>query len=101
MFDFNQFVTNLKSNKNIKNIVMEKDNTVSITYFDNLKINVIINYDSYHKFYTVIDNKNFGNYFYVGEMPHDNFKDLYYEIYRMSKPNLRNNSCKSNYYKSY
>ena len=101
MFNFNNFNNNLKSMKNIKNVNKLNDNMIAITYQDELEIYVIINRDSYHKFYTTIDNKHFGKFCYVGEMPHDSYEDLYNEIYRMSNSNLRNKTCKSNYYKSY
>jgi hypothetical protein len=101
-FDFNKFVNNLKSIKTITKITQDHtSNCITVKYNDGLQIYVVMRVDSYHKFYTIIDNEYFGKYCYVGEMPHDNYKDLYEEIYRMSSPESRNKQCKSNYFKSY
>jgi hypothetical protein len=101
-FDFNKFVNNLKSIKTIKSITQDHTgNNITVEYNDGLQIYVAIKLDNYHKFYTIINNEYFGKYCYVGEMPHDHYKDLYEEIYRMSSAETRNKQCKSDYFKSY
>ena len=100
-FNYDQFVNNVKSIKNVKNINNTDNSVITIEYNDGLQLKVYLHLDSYHKFYTIMEGNQNSKYYYVGPMPHDNFKDLYEEIYRMSSPNTREKMCKSNYFKSY
>ena len=96
---FDQFKLNISKIRGIKS-VKQDNNKIVIIYQDNFTLNIDINGDLCHNFYTYTD-YDMPKFWYVGKMPHNSYNELYCEIYRMSCKNNRIKKCKNNYYKSY
>lgn len=98
-FDSQKFKDKIYKMHRVSNII-EDGNHYKIIFKDNFVLNVNVVINGYHKFYTYLDYMSI-EYFYIAEMPHDSYKDLYEEIWRMSNPKTRTKLCKSNYFKAY
>lgn len=97
-FDYYQFNTYINNNPFIKS-VQHINNDIVITFRDDFVLFVKIRF-SLHNFYTAIPVLNF-SYYYVGDMPHSTYEELFQEINRMSNPSTRTNMCYNSYFKSY
>lgn len=103
-FSFDIFSQKLSKNKFIKKFTLQPDNIIEIEYQDGLKlfIDVCEEIDAYHKFYTYLtDHKSDRKLCYIYKMPHDSFKELYFEINRMNNDTTRKVESMYNYEKGF
>lgn len=99
MFNYQVFTKNIQKIKNILTTVID-NNVISVIFKDGIIIHIDITGDRFHQLYSYMD-KTYPKYYYIGKMPHDSYKDLYDEIYRMSTYKRRRCMCKTTYFKGY
>ena len=98
--DFVQLKRKLLKSEWVKSVVKQPTGIITITFIDDLSLYLEERTNHYHPFYTYLDTCN-PSYFYVDQMPHFSFEEIYAEIHRMANPETRTKLCRSNYFKSY
>lgn len=97
-FNFTQFCDKYSNDPLIKSIKQIHSNIIKITFVDNQILYIDTFGDEYHKFFTSTPERNDAIY-YMGQMPHSSYEDLYEEIDRMKNPASRRYPCKYPYFK--